>query len=55
MTACPSGKRPDGAGRCGISAAGFGFLDSGREDVKYEDFKGHKLDRKMLELLLEFK
>jgi endoglucanase len=29
----------------------FGVLDSGREDVKYEDFKGHKLDRKMLELL----
>ncbi|HEY4301182.1 MAG TPA: cellulase family glycosylhydrolase [Candidatus Didemnitutus sp.] len=30
----------------------FGVLDSGREDVAYEDFKGHKLDRKMLELLL---
>ncbi len=29
----------------------FGFLDSGREDVDYEDFEGHKLDRKMLELL----
>lgn len=32
----------------------FGVLDSEREDVKYEDFKGHKLDRKMLELLIEF-
>lgn len=32
----------------------FGILDSGREDVKYEDFKGHKLDRKMLELIKEF-
>lgn len=32
----------------------FGILDSGRKDVKYEDYKGHKLDRKMLELLLEF-
>jgi endoglucanase len=32
----------------------FGILDSKREDVKYEDFKGHKLDRKMLELLREF-
>ena len=29
----------------------FGVLDSGREDVAYEDYKGHKLDRKMLELL----
>jgi len=30
----------------------FGILDSGRSDVPYEDFHGHKLDRKMLELLL---
>jgi endoglucanase len=29
----------------------FGILDSGRKDVDYENFKGHKLDRKMLELL----
>jgi len=29
----------------------FGPLDSGREDVAYENFRGHKLDRKMLELL----
>jgi endoglucanase len=29
----------------------FGPLDSGRDDVKYEDFRGHKLDRAMLELL----
>ncbi len=29
----------------------FGILDSGRQDVKYEEFGGHKLDRKMLELL----
>jgi endoglucanase len=32
----------------------FGILDSGREDVKYEDFKGHKLDREMLEILKMF-
>jgi len=32
----------------------FGIVDSGREDVKYEDFHGHKLDRKLLELLQEF-
>ncbi len=32
----------------------FGILDSNRADVKYEDFRGHKLDRKMLELIKEF-
>jgi endoglucanase len=31
---------------------GFGIVDSGRIDVAYEDFHGHKLDRQMLELLL---
>jgi endoglucanase len=30
----------------------FGIVDSGRSDVAYEDFHGHKLDRKMLELLI---
>jgi len=30
---------------------GFGVLDSGREDVEYEEFDGHQLDRKMLDLL----
>jgi len=29
----------------------FGVMDSGRKDVKYEDYKGHQLDRKMIELL----
>jgi hypothetical protein len=29
----------------------FGVLDSDRADVAYEDFRGHKLDRQMLELL----
>jgi aryl-phospho-beta-D-glucosidase BglC (GH1 family) len=29
----------------------FGVLDSNRSDVQYEDFHGHKLDRKMLNLL----
>jgi aryl-phospho-beta-D-glucosidase BglC (GH1 family) len=32
----------------------FGVLDSGRKDVAYEDFRGHKLDRKMLDLLLKY-
>jgi len=30
---------------------GFGVLDSNRGDVAYEEFRGHKLDRKMLDLL----
>jgi endoglucanase len=29
----------------------FGILNSNRADVQYEDYKGHKLDRRMLELL----
>jgi endoglucanase len=33
---------------------GFGVLDSGRADVKYEDWRGQKLDRAMLELLQSF-
>ncbi len=31
----------------------FGVLDSRRLDVHYEDFRGHRLDRQMLELLLQ--
>ena len=34
---------------------GFGILDSGRKDVQYEDYRGHKLDRKLLDLLRQFK
>ena len=33
---------------------GFGILDSGRTDVDYEDWKGHKLDRRMLDLLKKY-
>jgi endoglucanase len=32
----------------------FGILDSGRDDVDYEDWYGHKLDRAYLELLQSF-
>ncbi len=32
----------------------FGIVDSGRADVTYEDFQGHKLDRKFLDLLRQF-
>lgn len=33
---------------------GFGILDSNRTDVSYEDYKGHKLDKKMLLLLQQY-
>jgi endoglucanase len=29
----------------------FGILDGGRGDVEYETWRGHKLDRAMLDLL----
>ena len=32
----------------------FGVLDSARGDIEYEDWHGHPLDRKLLELLREF-
>jgi endoglucanase len=32
----------------------FGPLDSGRADVKYDDFRGRNLDREMLELIRAF-
>ncbi|MCG6186193.1 glycoside hydrolase family 5 protein [Maribellus maritimus] len=32
----------------------FGLLNSGRKDVNYEDWFGHKLDRKMLNLLMKY-
>jgi endoglucanase len=32
----------------------FGVLDSRRSDVAYEDFHGHKLDRKLLNLMLKY-
>jgi aryl-phospho-beta-D-glucosidase BglC (GH1 family) len=31
----------------------FGILDSGREDIVYEDWHGHKLDRQLLAMLQE--
>ena len=32
----------------------IGILDSERSDVEYEDYEGHKLDRKMLDLLQRY-
>ncbi len=32
----------------------FGILDSGRTDVAYENFRGHQLDRRYLELLQRY-
>jgi len=31
----------------------FGVLDSGRKDIAYEDWHGHRLDRALLKLLQE--
>lgn len=33
---------------------GFGILNSGRADVDYEEFRGEKLDRELLELLRKY-
>ena len=32
----------------------FGVVDSKRADVEYKDFQGHKLDKKLLDLLQKF-
>ena len=32
----------------------FGIVDSQRADIEYEDYHGHKLDRKMLEVLQKY-
>jgi endoglucanase len=32
---------------------GFGIVDSARADVDYESFRGHRLDRQMLQLLVD--
>ena len=37
-----------------IGQSNFGILDSDRKDVQYEEWYGHKLDRKMLELLQKY-
>jgi endoglucanase len=52
MTDCLAVWREAGWGNSLWNLRGsFGILDSERKDVAYEDFRGHKLDRKMLELL----
>ncbi|MFC1539838.1 cellulase family glycosylhydrolase, partial [Candidatus Latescibacterota bacterium] len=33
---------------------GFGVIDSGRDDIDYEDWQGHKLDRKLLTMLQKY-
>lgn len=33
---------------------GFGVVDSGRKDIQYEDWQGHKLDRQLLTLLQKY-
>ena len=32
----------------------FGIMDSERGDVEYEDWYGHKLDRRLLDLLVRY-
>lgn len=32
----------------------FGVMDSNRQDVDYEDYNGHKLDRKLMDLLQKY-
>lgn len=44
----------DGASLCGICTAISELMDSGRADVQYDDLQGHKLDRKMLELVRRY-
>ena len=44
-------KKLDDAVRYGNLDGTFGILDTPRTDCKFEDFHGHKLDRKALELL----
>ena len=52
MTDCLSVWKQAGWGNSMWNLRGsFGVMDSERADVQYEEFKGHKLDRKMLELL----
>ena len=52
MTDCLAVWRQAGWGNALWNLRGnFGVLDSGRKDVNYEAFQGHKLDRKMLEML----
>ena len=31
-----------------------GVMDSNRKDVDYEDWRGHRLDREMLDLLMRY-
>ena len=40
--------------RSGNSLVHFGILNSGRTDIVYEDWHGHKLDRKLLELIKKY-
>jgi len=52
MTDCTSLWKEAGWGNAMWNLRGaFGVLDSERTDVNYEDYKGHKLDRKMLEIV----
>jgi hypothetical protein len=47
----PMPNRPHAVALAWMEDGTFGVLDSEREDVSCEDFKGHSLDREVLELL----
>jgi hypothetical protein len=49
----PAAEPPPARGTCERLIISDG-LDSGRQDVAYEDFKGRKLDHRLLDLLKEF-
>jgi hypothetical protein len=55
MEDCLKNWQQAGWGWCVWNFTGsFGPLDSKRDDVTYEDFHGHKLDREMMELLQKY-
>jgi hypothetical protein len=52
MRDCLANWRSAGLGQALWNLRGsFGCVDSGRGDVAYEDYRGHRLDRQMLEIL----
>lgn len=55
MEACLENFRQAGIGWALWNFRGsFGVMDSSRADVSYEDFQGHRLDRRMLDLLQQY-
>ncbi len=51
---CATGKQAGWGWAMWNFRGAIGILDSGRADVRYEDFEGHKLDRQLLDLLQRY-